>query len=245
MVCEQLQPARRQTFPGAGSASASCGGRNTDLGPRGYVVPLGPGQAIADVNFGNAGLSALRDTKLWLGLKSSDDQGTLVDVKVELLKNGGAVASGLQRCVTGLTGNPASAKGVRVEWEGFNPGSFAPTDAVALKVSTRIGTNPDGSKCVPASGSIHGRSRGVRLYYDAASQPSNVRATFGAGLNQRLYLDSDGLDCQAGGSESAYVTDRTLTDAAPSAVAAKCKDSSDIKFGGGNPFKEVGTWTVR
>jgi hypothetical protein len=44
--------------------------------------------------------------QLSLGLKNSDDQGTHLDVKVELLKNGYPVASGLQHCVSGLTRNP-------------------------------------------------------------------------------------------------------------------------------------------
>jgi hypothetical protein len=39
-------------------------------------------------------------------------------------------------------------------------------------------------------------------------------------------------------------TERTLTGTAPLALDAKCKDSSDIKFTGGNLFSEVGTWTL-
>ena len=47
-----------------------------------------------------------------------------------------------------------------------------------------------------------------------------------------------------GGPESANVTDRTLTGTDPTALDAKCKDSSDIRFTGGNPFSEVGTWIL-
>ena len=43
---------------------------------------------------------------------------------------------------------------------------------------------------------------------------------------------------------SASVTDRTLTGTAPIGVDAKCKDSSAIKFPGGNLFGEVGTWIL-
>jgi hypothetical protein len=245
-VCETLPPGWRQTVPGAGSGSASCG-TNADLGPRGYVVTL-LHDPIAGVDFGNAaifGLSALRDTQLWLGLKSSDDQGTLFDVKVELLKNGSPVASGLRRCVAGLTRNPTLAEDILVAWDAFNPVPVAATDELALKVSTRIGTNPNDTQCAPAGGSSHTSARGVRLYYDAASQPSHIDATLGPGSRRVLYLDSDGTACQPGGSESAHVTDRTLTDAMPSGAAAKCKDSNAITFSGGNPFKEVGTWTLR
>ena len=53
-----------------------------------------------------------------------------------------------------------------------------------------------------------------------------------------------GVKTRGGGSESANVTDRTLTGTEPIAVAAKCKDSSAIKLMGGNLFSEVGTWVL-
>ena len=247
-VCESLSPGWRQTFPGTGLGSASCTGTGTALGPRGHVFTLvDPGQVVS-ADFGNAafsGLTAVRDTQLWLGLKSSDDQGTLFDVKVELLKNGSPVASGLRRCVVGLTRNPRLAADVVVAWDAFNPVPLRPADVLALRISTRIGTNPDDSKCSPARGSSHTSARGVRLYYDAASQPSRVDATLGPGSSRVLYLDSDGTVCPAGGAESRNVTDRILTDTPPSSAAAKCKDSSAVAFGSENLFKEVGTWTLR
>src|SRR5262245_16083844 len=51
---------------------------------------------------------------LWLGLRNSDDQGTQFDVLVELLRNGTVVASGLERCITGLTRNPSEAREVAI-----------------------------------------------------------------------------------------------------------------------------------
>ena len=64
-----------------------------------------------------ATLTDLSPAKLWVGLKNSDDQGTQFDIKVEVLKNGTPVASGLQRCMTGVTRNPslgeADQRGVR------------------------------------------------------------------------------------------------------------------------------------
>jgi hypothetical protein len=240
-VCEALPPGWRQTFPLAGPNLVSCAGTNTDLAPQGHVVTLSdPGQiAPLPYDFGN-----VSDAQLWLGLKSSDDQGALFDVQVELLKNGGLVASGLRRCVTGLTRNPTSAQGIRVAWD-TSPSSFAPTDVLALKVSTRIGTNPDDTQCAPERGSSHNSARGLRLYYDAASRPSHVDPPLTSGSNQVLYLDSNGTACPGGGAESSNVTDRTLSVTAPSGAAAKCKDSSAVTFSGGNPFKELGTWTLR
>jgi hypothetical protein len=246
-VCESLPPGWRQTFPAAGPGSASCTGTGTGLGPRGHVVTLV--DPVDGVNFGNtpfvSGLAALGDAQLWLGLKNSDDQGSLFDVKVELFKNGNLVASGLRRCVAGLTRNPTLAKGIVLPWDDFNPVPLAPTDVLALKVSTRIGTNPDDTKCAPERRSSHTSARGLRLYYDAASRPSHFDATLTSDSNQARYLDSNGTACPAGGGESSNVTDRILTSAAPSAAAAKCKDSSAITFGGGNLFKEVGTWKLQ
>jgi hypothetical protein len=85
----------------------------------------------------------------------------------------------------------------------------------------------------------------VRLYYAFVREPSFFDVTLAPNLNFGLYLDSDGTACPAGGTESRNVTDRILTSAVLMASAAKCKDSSDLKFSGGDQFKEVGTWTVR
>jgi hypothetical protein len=37
---------------------------------------------------------------------------------------------------------------------------------------------------------------------------------------------------------------QTLTGTDPTGLDAKCKDSSDIKFAGGNAFSAVGTWIL-
>src|SRR5215471_14192666 len=52
----------------------------------------------------------LSPAHLSVGLKNSDDQGAQFDMKVELLRNGTSVASGLDRCITGVTRNPDLAK---------------------------------------------------------------------------------------------------------------------------------------
>ena len=61
-----------------------------------------------------ATLTDLDDAHVWVGLKNSDDQGTRFDVRVELLENGTVVASGVTRCVTGVTRNANQAKEVIV-----------------------------------------------------------------------------------------------------------------------------------
>ena len=95
---------------------------------------------------------------------------------VELLKNGSPVASGLQRCVTGLTRNPTQAKEAVVTWDAFPPPSVGSGDVLALRVSTRIGTTPAGAKCAGPGGS-HNNARGMRLYYDSANRSSRFDAT--------------------------------------------------------------------
>jgi hypothetical protein len=220
-------------------------GGTLDLAPRGYNVGLASTEVHAPLDFGLAfELTALGDVRLWLGLMNSDDQGAHFDVRVELLKNGYRVASGLQRCVSGLTRNPKLAKGIRVAWDAFHPVALALTDVLELKVSTRIGTNPDHTRCVPRPASAHSSARGLRLYYDAATRAAGFDASLAPGSNHSLYLASNGTECPAGGTESVNVTDRTLTGAAPTATGAKCRDSSAIKFTGGNLFREVGTWVL-
>lgn len=257
-ICWALQEGWTQTAPFSvppppDATLADCTTYTNDgaieAGPRGYNFTVISTEVRSDLDFGAAypsALTALNDVQLWLGLKSSDDQGTQFDVQVELLKNGGPVpvAAGLQRCVTGLTRNPRLATGIRVVWDAFDPVPLAPTDVLALRVSTRIGTNLDETKCVPGRGSTHVSARGLRLYYDAVSRPASFDATLAPRSQHALYLGSNGTACPAGGSESATVTDRILTGTAPTELDAKCKDSGNIKFSGGNLFREVGTWIL-
>lgn len=239
-VCESLQPGWRQTLPGAGPGTASCAGTGAALGPRGHVVTLTDSDQAVDRDFGNqlfSGLTAFGNVQLWLGLKNSDDQGARFDLKVELLKNGIPAFTGLRRCIAGLTRNPALARGVVIPLDPVTTVPLLPTDVLALKISTRIGTNPDDTKCVGHSGAL-----GLRLYYDSANRPSHFDATLTSDPSQARYLRSNGTTCPGGGSDSSQVTERTLPGTAPTARDAKCKDSSAIKFSGGNLFEEVGTW---
>jgi probable HAF family extracellular repeat protein len=128
--------------------------------------------------------------QFWVGLKNSDDQGTQFALRVEVLRNGALVASGLQRCVTGVTRDPSRARTVGVKFDA--PLTLSSGDALALRVSTRIGTTATGTKCSGPGGS-HSSAAGLRLYYDSASRPSRFDAI--AGPNQQLYFDSDGSVC--------------------------------------------------
>ena len=188
-------------------------------------------------------LFSLSPARLWIGLRNSDDQGTQFDIKVEILKNGAPVASGLQRCITGVTRNPTFAKLTNTAFNLPGAVEYDPGDVLALRVSTRIGTNPDDTKCAGPGGS-HNSAIGLRLYYDAASRASHFDATITPSANADFYLHSDGGTCPNGDGDSKGVTTRTLDTTAPVAANPRCKDSGVVKFTGGNPFAVVGTWSL-
>lgn len=189
-------------------------------------------------------LTALSDAHLWIGLKNNDDQGTQFDVRVEAVKNGGAaVASGLKRCITGLTRNPTLAKEVLVSWNGFAAVPVASGDVLSLRVSTRIGTNPDGTKCAGPGGS-HNSAVGLRLYYDSTSRLSRFDATIAPASSENLYLRAIGTPCPNGDGQST-TSSLFLSDTAPAPAAqTKCKDSGGININVGNPFSTIGTWDL-
>jgi len=112
----------------------------------------------------------------WVGLKNSDDIGTKFDLRAELSKNGILVASGAARCLTGITRNPAMAKEVTVLLDPFQSVEFNGTmDTLSLKLLTRIGTNPDDTKCTGPGGS-HNSAAGLRMYFDGVSNSSQFGA---------------------------------------------------------------------
>jgi hypothetical protein len=184
-------------------------------------------------------LGALSDFHGWIGLKNSDDQGTQFDLRVQLYSGATLVASGTKRCITGVTRNPSFAKDAVVVWDSFDPYALTPGQTLSLKISTRIGTNANDTKCSGPGGS-HNSAVGLRLYYDSTARQSRFDATIGSGSSTDWYLRSDGNACV--NAESTGVNTRTLSTTAPSATAAKCKDSTTVNFAGGNLWKEIGTW---
>jgi hypothetical protein len=202
---------------------------NTEFPP----TPFTPSAATPSCS----ALTAASPAHLWIGLKSSDDQGTNFDVDVEILKGGGVVASGLLRCVTGVTRNPTLAKEVVVPFDSFSSVPLASGDVLSFNVFTRVGTNPDGTKC-----GGHNNAQGLRLYYDSTNRPSRFDATITPDSSKDFYLHSDGTVC--GSAQSSGVTTRFLDNNAPTASNPRCKDSGTVNFLGGNPFSLIGTWSL-
>ena len=78
-------------------------------------------------------LASLAPAKLWVGLKNSDDQGTLFDVRVEVLKNGSVIASGVSKNIQGVTRNPDKAKEVTVGFGSIFDGELSPGNTLSPK----------------------------------------------------------------------------------------------------------------
>jgi YVTN family beta-propeller protein len=119
-------------------------------------------------------LTSLDDMHIWVGLKNSDDVGTRFDVRTDVYKNSQIVASGISRCIANVVRNPSLAKEVTTTLSSVSPGSFnGISDQLSLRVSARIGTNQDDSKCLG-----HNSAAGLRAYFDATSRQARFGANF-------------------------------------------------------------------
>jgi len=156
---------------------------STDKYKDSSAVNFAGGNAWKDVGTWNAAPSTgsqsviqLGDVHAWLGLKNSDDQGTQFDLRAEIYVNDSLRATGTTRCITGLTRNASLAKEATVAFGSFPEFALAASDVLKLKVMTRIGTNPDGSKCSGPGGS-HNNAVGLRVYFDSTSRPARFDQT--------------------------------------------------------------------
>ncbi len=105
----------------------------------------------------------------WIGLKNSDDTNTAFDLQAEVYQNNTTlVASGLSRCIKGVRNGPNLAKLVTVT---LAPGTVNGT--LSLKLRTRIGTNPNDTRCSGTDAS-HSNAIGLRVYFDATSFVSKL-----------------------------------------------------------------------
>jgi hypothetical protein len=89
----------------------------------------------------------------------------------------GFVGSSTTLCIAGVTRNPNLPKEVRAAFDSFAAVPVAVGDVLSLKLSTRIGTNPDGSRCSGPGGS-HSSALGLRVCFDAVSRSARFRVTF-------------------------------------------------------------------
>jgi hypothetical protein len=163
---------------------------------------------------------------VWLGLKNSDDQGTFFDLRAEVRINGGVVADGVTRCIAGLKRPANLASEVTVSLASLVDAELEPGDEISVLFQTRIGTNPDDTRCSPQGGAHH-NARGLRLYYDAVTRPSRMKAEVPSQASIDFYLRAaEALDV-----------------ATPTETNPLFRDSAAVKFSGGNPWREVGFWS--
>jgi hypothetical protein len=186
----------------------------------------GPSRKVIKLTM-TAELTALGSATLWIGLKNSDDQGTAFDLEAEVAIGSVPVATARTLCIAGVTRNPDKAKKAVIQFEPFLPVSVAPDAVFSLTIRTRIGTNPNGTKCAGHSNAV-----GLRLYYDSTSQSSRIGAQLTPEPLRDFFLHS--------GSSNALFLDESD----PTATTAKFKDSAGVNFAGGNPWRAVGTWSM-
>jgi len=176
-----------------------------------------------------AGTIEINPATVWIGLKNSDDQGTQFDLRAEFYINDALISEGETLCITGVTRNPSYAKEVTVPFGPVSNGAHGPGDILSLRLLTRIGTNPDGSKCSGPGGS-HNNAVGLRLYYDSPTRPSGFGAEISPDPMKDYFLHS---------TAGNYF----LNDVSPSGTV-KYKDSSGVNYNYGNQWKEIGTWQM-
>lgn len=187
------------------------------------------------------GLAGVGPAHIWVGLKNSDDVGTQFDLQVKVLIGSTVVAQGQTLCVTGLVRNTDKAKQVVVPLALVGDGSGAGGDVLSVRVSTRVGTTPQGARCAGPGGS-HVSARGLRLYYDGAQTPSSLGLQLAPDPLADFFLDSNGGICANLPSPTA--TTFSLDETAPGSTAPKCRDSSTVNFANGNPWQLIGTWSL-
>jgi hypothetical protein len=181
---------------------------------------------------GLVSLSALGESRLWLASKDPRATDARFDVQVELLNDGAPVATGLRQCVTGS--QAGSARQLAVPWGAITSPQVNTGDVLALRVSARVGTTADAQPCGAAKAS------GLRLFYDGKNRASQFAATLSPDPSATLYLAAGRDSCGTSGPARGPA----LTEHAPRSGAAMCADSGAVRFGGGNAWKSLGTWSL-
>jgi len=166
-------------------------------------------------------LTALGPSKVWIGLKNSDDVGTKFDLLAEVLKNGSVVGSGQVNNVPGGSSgfNNAVLRTINLALQS-GPVEFFPGDTLSFRLSVRV----------TASG---GHSSGTaRLWYNGAAIDTGRGRDAGSRFDATIAGAADDYFLRNG-----FVLDNT---------AGSSRVFSDVFVNrkvGGNPFKPFGTWS--
>jgi len=222
-----------------------------DRRPAGPPTPAEPDTGTATGSFrpgltraGLVSVSELGDAHLWVGLTSGRDDDARFDVQVELLQDGTPVASGMARCVEDLSTSSRRATELVVPWNEFMPPTVEVGDVLSLRVSARVGTNDDGTRC--GSRGRHGgapsSASGLRVHAGSARHPSGFAATITPDPSVDLYLQSDRVGCDSGHGRGR--PSLTLSEEVPTADRTTCRESGRVRWSGGNAWAEAGTWDL-
>ena len=125
-------------------------------------------------------LTALGPSKVWIGLKNSDDVGTKFDLLAEVLKNGSVVGSGQLNDVPGGSSgfNNAALRTINLALSGPAVEVF-PGDSVSFRLSVRIAAS---------SGHVNGTAR---LWYNGAAIDSGPSRDAGSRFNATIGSGAD------------------------------------------------------
>jgi hypothetical protein len=166
-------------------------------------------------------LTALSPSKVWLGLKNSDDVGTKFDLLAEVLKNGSVVSSGqLNNVPGGSSGfNNAVLRTINLAVLSSSV-EFFPGDTLSFRLSVRITA-------------VGGHSSGTaRLWYNGAAIDTGASRDAGSRF-----------DATIAGATADYFLRSGFT---LNTTAGSSRVFSDVFVNrnvGGNPFKPFGAWS--
>jgi probable HAF family extracellular repeat protein len=180
----------------------------------GFMLVNGQGDAtVWTPTFATPGSAS---AAVWVGLKNSDDVGTMFDLRVEVLKNGSTIATGELDGVSGGSSGFNNAILRTINASLASAPTFGTGDQLGIRLSVRIAQGVPGH-----------RSGTARLWYNDASANSSVAITLNNAL-QTYYL--------AGGF--------TLS-ASPGTGPRSTVDVTVDRLKNGNAFTPFGTWVLQ
>jgi hypothetical protein len=232
---------------GANAQPEQDGASERDVAPSEEVAGTATGSYRPGLTrAGLVSVPELGDAHLWVGLTSGFDRNTRFDIQVELLQDGTPVATGLTRCVDDLSAGRRHATEVVVPWDDHTPPTLGVGDVLSLRVSARMGTNEDGTRCGAGRGRHNAprSSFGLRVYSGTAAHPSGFAATITPDPSVDLYLASGRTGCHVWPGWGRDGDDLSLSEEAPTGRRTTCRDSGWLSAWGGNDWSEAGTWKL-
>jgi hypothetical protein len=160
-------------------------------------------------------LTELASSKVWLGLKNSDDVGTKFDLLAEVLVDGSVVSSGQLNNVRGGSSGFNNAVLRTINQALSGPLDLCAGSQLSLRLSVRIAVGVSGH-----------RSGTARLWFNDTAADSRLEAS---------------ID---GAPVSIYLRDAFMLEPSAGAGPKETIDVFVDRLVNGNPFKPFGTWEM-